>query len=246
MSLSLHESRRRSRRQRRARVTKWLVIVAMLGGLGYGAYASGTALAEHEVQRLQKDKEELARRIATLEEENDRRQAAAAGASLREQQWRQRYEHDVPAGPSKGLLGLLNERLNDGVRPERLALAIGAAVNKPDCENKPVTKRFIVRTPLHPGGNDTVSFADNAITVTAEGRSSVENGNPRSVFDPAQPVTAAFTLLGGKKSEASGVLPLHHSVVAGGSEYRFSVVAAEARGLVHVTADRCRMPDQGQ
>jgi hypothetical protein len=242
MALSLHESRRRSRRQRRSRVFGWLTVLVILGGMGYAAYAAGRHLAEREVTHLEREKAELAQKIAQLDEQSAQLQAAARDASAREQQWRQRYEREVPTGPGKELTSLLQRRLSEGIRPERLELAIGAVVNQPACENKPVTKRFIVRTPLHPGGNDTVWFADNSITVTAEGQGTKDGeGRPRSVFDPKAPVTVSFTLLGGRKVEAKGVLPLHQSVITETAEYRFSIIASESPGLVQVSGDRCKL-----
>jgi hypothetical protein len=241
MALSLHESRRRSRRQRRSRVISWLVVIAILGGLGYAAYAAGAHFAEREVARLEHDKAELAKRIAAFDDQLVQLQAEARDAAVREQQWRQRYEREVPAGAGKELTALVQKRLDEGVRPDRLALAITGAVNEPACENKPATKRFIVRTPLHPGGNDTVWFADNTITVTAEGRSSKDGeGRARSLFDPKEPVTVTFALLGGHKVETSGILPLHHSVMTETAEYRFSIIAADTPGLVLVSGDRCK------
>lgn len=219
----------------------WLTVFVLLGGLGYTAYAAGAHLSERELARLEVEKAELAKRIAAFDEESVRLQSAAHDAALREQEWRRRYEREVPAGPGKELMALVQRRLSEGVRPDRLELAITAAVNEPACENKPVTKRFIVRTPLHPGGNDTVWFADNSITVTAEGRSSKDGeGRPRSVFDPKEPVVVSFTLLGGHKVEANGVLPLHQSVMTETAEYRFSIIASDSPGLVQVSGDRCK------
>jgi hypothetical protein len=241
MPLTLHESRRRSRRQRRTRVFSWFTVLAILVGLGYAAYAAGGHFAEREVVHLERDKAELARKITQLEDQSAQLQAETRDAAMREQQWRERYEREVPTGAGKELTALLQRRLKEGIRPDRLELAIGAAVNQPACENKPATKRFIVRTPLHPGGNDTVWFADNTITVTAQGASSKDGeGRPRSLFDPTQPVTVSFTLLGGRKTEATGVLPLHHSVITETAEYRFSIIASEAAGLVQVSGDRCK------
>ena len=48
---------------------------------------------------------------------------------------------------------------------------------------------------------------------------------PEAWFDPAKPVTVFFTRLGGETTSTVGVLPLHHAVVVGDLEYRFSVVA---------------------
>jgi len=48
--------------------------------------------------------------------------------------------------------------------------------------------------------------------------------------------------LGGRKTTAAGRLPLHHAMVVGKREFRFSLKAGKQRGFLEVTADRCAMP----
>ncbi len=88
-----------------------------------------------------------------------------------------------------------------------------------------------------------MTFADNAITVIGEGEPAVNAANqPEAWFDPAKPLTVHFSRLGGQTSKATAKLPLHHSVVLGKYEYRFTVTAGNTRGFVNVTADRCTFP----
>jgi hypothetical protein len=95
---------------------------------------------------------------------------------------------------------------------------------------------------LHRGANDSVSFADNAITVTAEGRSATTaEGAPEAWFDAGQPIKVRFVLIGGRSEEVSGVLPLHHALVAGDYEHRFTVLGGD-RGFIRVAAERCKYP----
>ena len=243
MPLSLHESRRRSRRQRRSRIMTGFTVLAIVAALGYAAYAAGGHLAEREVAQLRSEINNLKQTIAGLEERDGKLQAATQEAAGQEAYWKQLYERDVPTGPAKELQAQIRSRLAEGVRPARLGLAIGAAVNNPQCEDKPVTKRFIVRTPLHPGGNDSVGFADNSITVTAEGKTATSgDGAKLASFDPTQPVTVSFLTLGGRKIETSGILPIQYSVVTDSAEYRFALMASENRGFVTVTGDKCKSP----
>jgi hypothetical protein len=242
MPLSLHESRRRSRRQRRSRVFSVLFILVLIGGAGYAIYAAGGMFAEREVVRLQNEIGHLKQSMAAYEERDAKMQTMVEQAAGQESYWKQMYERDVPTGPAKDLQTQLRARLSEGVTPARLSMAIGSVVNKPSCEDKPVTKRFIVRTPLHPGGNDSVGFADNSITVTAEGKITTADGAKLAAFDPAQPVTVSFTTLGGRKVETSGVLPIQYSVMTEHAEYKFNVMSAETRGFVTVTGDKCKAP----
>jgi len=246
MPLSLHESRRRSRRQRRSRILTGFTVLAIIAALGYAAYAAGGHLAEREVGQLRGEIDQLKQNIALLEERDTKLQASVQEANAQEAYWKQMYQRDVPTGPAKELQAQLQSRLKEGVLPARLSMAIGAVVNKPACEDKPVTKRFIVRTPLHPGGNDAVGFADNSITVTAEGKTATTgDGAKLAAFDPSQPVTVSFLTLGGRKIETTGVLPLQYSVVTDNAEYRFALMSSETRGFVTVTGDKCKAPTGG-
>ena len=120
---------------------------------------------------------------------------------------------------------------------------IAAAGQTLKCTGEPAVRRFLVRTPIYRGANDAVTFAENAITVTASGVSAKDiNGKPEAWFDPAEPVTLRITSIGGTTREASGPLPLHHTILWHDAEYRFSVVAADQRGFVLASAERCALP----
>ncbi len=111
-----------------------------------------------------------------------------------------------------------------------------------DCKGEPATRRFLVKTPIYQGANDSVNFAANTITVTASGVSATDDaGNPEAWFDPALPITVQFAELGGGQSDVQGILPLHHSLVINDREHKFSIVAG-ARGFANVTGDECRYP----
>ncbi len=242
MALGLHESRRQRSRRKKLTFVKWLLFLACLVGAGYFAYVSGSELARLEVHSLS---EELAQRIEaieTLEDENAQLRADLGNASLRERRWQQRYATEVPSGPAKELFAIVSRQLGNGITAERLAFVIEAADNERNCENAPVTKRFIVRTPVYQGANDSVTFANNSITVTAEGDPATNaQGNVEAWFDPDKPIKVVFTHLGGERVEARGLLPVHHSIVENAVEHRFTVRSGE-RGFVRITGDQCRYP----
>ena len=158
------------------------------------------------------------------------------------QAWRQRYEADVPTGQRKEYLDLIQQRLNDGMPPDRLTFLIETARKDRSCAGNPTSKRFLAQTPLYKGANDSVSFADNTVTVTAIGDSARnESGSPEAWYDPAQPVNAQFTVIGGETFETAGKLPLHHAVVVNAQEFLFTLTAGD-RGFINVAADRCDYP----
>ncbi len=242
MSLGLRELRVRRKRQRRWQVLKWAAAFAGILAAGFYSYETGSRLTEREVERLEEEIEGLGTRIQQLEQDNDRLAEAARTAKVNVQEWQQRYRKDIPSGELKSLYEKLRQKMANGIPGERLAFVLDQASDRKDCADNVDTKRFYVKTPLYNGGNDAVGFADSTIIVTAKGANSVDSsGNQRARFDPAQAVVVRFARLGGNSVETEGVLPLHHSMVIGDKEYRFSVVAGDA-GMVKVTAGNCPYP----
>ncbi len=243
MSLGLHETRQRRQRRVRWAIAKWVISLGLIVAAGVFAYQTGTGLAEREVIGLNREIETLSDKAAALQRDNTELRANEILAQKRLREAQARYDKDVPTGRMAALLGQLQAKLDKGVKLERLEFLIASADNPRDCEAEPATKRFLVQTPLYSGANDSVSFASGTVTVTTQGDSAVSGeGKVEAWFDPAKPVTARFTALGGKVTEAAGLLPLHATVVHDGYEYRFTVVAAGTRGFVQVTGDRCTYP----
>jgi hypothetical protein len=220
----------------------WLAVFVGLLAAGYYAYETGAMLARRDVTNLTAEVDNLETTVETLKESNVALETALQVERQRGEDWQKRYDANVPTGQRAAFLDLLNQRLEDGLTVERLTSLIQSARLERRCDESPVTKRFVVQSPLHSGANSFVSFADNRVTVTASGASAMNiNGSPEGWYDPAKPITVRFAMLGGESVTAEGVLPLHHSVVAGGYEYLFSLVSGD-RGFVTVTADRCAYP----
>lgn len=216
---------------------------ALLLVLGIASYWTGAKLAVSEVSRLEDKVADLEKAAAELRDRNAALQSEAATARDAESRWHARYQAEVPTGTSRELLRLIESQIAKGANPDRVAFLVTTAAQEQSCDNELQTKRFILRTPLYSGANDAVSFASNAIIVTGEGASSIDaDGKPEAWFDAGQAVTLRFAQPGGAASEASGLLPLHHSVVRGDTEYRFTAVASESRGFISVTAERCAFP----
>jgi hypothetical protein len=243
MTLGLSDYSRRRRSGRSWGVLlKWAFVFIVIGGAGLYSYEIGGALAtqevklrEQEIARIAGENAALRMDLAGLEETVRQRETELA-------EWRARYARNVPAEDISALLTLIDQRLESGMPIERLETVIGAAHVDPPCDNQPVTKRFVLNTPQFTTAADTITFADGAITVTGAGASSRNaDGHVQAWFDAAQPVTLRFASLGGDNTEVRGTLPLHHSLVQGDAEYRFSAVAGE-RSFVEITADRCDYP----
>lgn len=244
MSLGLHDRQARARRRLIWGIVRWAVALALIGLAGLFAYKTGSTLAELDVSRLQAQVADLSATIQTLRNENATLKATVATADQQAKDWQQRYRAEVPTGDAKAVLDLAQKKLAEGVDVARLQFLIGAAANPRVCDAAPESKRFTVRTPIgKPSRESSATLANKQITVTAEGQPEVnQNGQREAWFDPAQPVTVRFAELGGKTTEATGLLPVQHSLVIGDSEFRFSIVADDKRGFAVISANRCNYP----
>ncbi|MCU0987387.1 MAG: hypothetical protein MUC89_21020 [Acetobacteraceae bacterium] len=242
MSLGLRDARRAERRRKRARL---FTVFAILGGLvlaGAVAYESGSRLAQVETDGLRRDIEQQRRSIAALQQQLAQTEALRQQAEGRVREWEARYAREVPTGIARDLFMQVQQRLAEGLAPERLRLVLGNATAGTKCDAGQETRRFQLATPLTRGGQTSASFA-GAIVVTGEGQSArAADGAPHAWYDPAGPVTIVAVQPGGGRTETKGQLPLTFSVVRGGNEHRFLVTEADVRGFVSVTAERCDYP----
>jgi len=242
MARGFRESRRRDQSRRRLAFLKWLFLVLALLGLGVIAYAAGSELARgqvrglnEQVRSLESDLSVITARAESLQVERD--EALAKQAALQEQ---------VPTGKAREIFALLSKQLKSGVKEERLKFLVRSSGDAVRCRNDPEQKRFIVQTGFTRGKNDWVAFARSAIVVRAKGEPTRNaSGAANAWFDQEKPVTISFAKINGAKTEATGILPLQHSVELGGDEYRFVITPAPARGFLQVTADRCQLPNGG-
>ena len=242
MAIGLKEGRRMAARARRWTLVKRVLLLAALLAVGVFAYETGATRTQYRLERMEERLKAQDADIARLEAEKaelDRRRLAAVQS---EQALQARYDRDVPTGERKALLEMLLERIDAGLEEARIAFLLREADPEPVCDPEPLTRRFVLATPLHDGANASAQFAQGAITVTGEGAAELtEAGLPHAWFDPAAPVTLRFTAIGGEATEAKGKLPLDHSVRLAGDEYRFAARAGD-RSFVRVTALRCDFP----
>ena len=217
-------------------------MLLIIGGAGYFSYVGGEKLAREQVVVLEQRIGDLNDESSTLRTEMAGLEAAVRDAGAEVAKWRRRYADEVPNETEKAILDLVRQRQADGVSLGRLAFVVSEAREDPTCVTDPVTRRFVVQTPIFNSGNGSVSFANNTVVVTAEGTPSRSGaGAPEAWFDPAAELIARFAHIGGTVSETRGVLPLQHAMVVDGVEYRFGLVAGD-RSFVNVTADACQYP----
>lgn len=244
MSLGLSDNRNRQRQRRQVFgfLFRWGLVLAV--GLGVGLWAKniGTEVANQEVRVLEDRLSDVTTESATLRSEIAGLKAALRAERDRVSDWQDRYEADVPNVDEARILAAARQRIASGISTDRLAAVVGLARDDIACEPLGNTKRFIVNNEIQSGANGSVSFANGAVTITASGEAARNaGGQPVGWFDPGKPVTAIFSHLGGETFQTEGLLPLHHSVAVGDTEFRFSLVAG-ARAFIQVTGEACPYP----
>ena len=219
-----------------------LLLIGMIAAIAWYSYLQGRDRAAARIAELEVQVTELDQTALDAREE-----AAAARAEIAELRseattWRQRYEAEVPQGQNAALWQLLIRRLDEGVTADRLTEVVELAANKRACDAEMTTKRIIVKTHLHGGTDTSASFADGRVTVTGEGETAEDDaGNPVAWYDPAEPVNISFVEIGGATQVIEGYLPLNHTVLLGGDEWRFSVTEGP-RNFALISAERCDYP----
>lgn len=232
-------ARRRNRRGQQGwqiwfKLFKFAVSLGVVGATGFYAYEVGQRLALEEMAAARAEIERLAAAEAGHRDTLARLEGELAEARTRAQDFQSKYEQVALSDEMKELLAQLKAKMDGGLDAKRLAFVINNAEKPRRCGGED-SKRFMVKTPKFDGSSTWVRFAD-LITVTAEGAGG--NNGAEQWFDPDKPVTVHFTTIGGKDSQATGKLPLQHSLVLKGGEYRFTI-APGAKGFVEITGDRC-------
>ncbi|MDF1792163.1 MAG: hypothetical protein P1U88_09655 [Thalassobaculaceae bacterium] len=239
--MSLYDSERRYRRRMWGGVVRVVIYVGVVVAAAMTSYEFGAEDIEGQRRLHQEQLLEFEQARSASEQEAADLRVEVEKAKLAVAEWERRYDADVPTGDRRKLLDIVNERLDAGVDPQRLAFLIKSAEDKRDCEEIE-TKRFLVRTPLYNGANTSVTFANDAVAVTGAGESeTTDAGLPQAWFDPHKPVTLVFTRIDGQRIEVAGTLPLQQSVVHDGVEHHF-LVKPGARGFAQVAAERCAYP----
>ncbi len=235
-SLKNHHDRQRERSKARFFRTLFFVgflIVIFLAGLHLGGIKSQRQNENLKIklQRLKSDYSNIEKEIIDLRTENKT-------LTLKNKTLNERYLKDVPKGDLGLLSSLLREQLDKGMSSERLAFIIRQAQPPKNC-TQPEKKRFVINTPVYNGPKSSVSFANGAITLTGSGQATITNsGQKEAWFDPGKDVSIQFTKLGGTADIKKSILPIHHNIILGEREYRFTI-AKGPRSFVNVTADSC-------
>ncbi len=240
MRVSSYNPRDRYKRKNSEQMLAFGVVFFVLllaFGLGYFLGVSGltqnSLATERHNETLLNQREELQDQVTALSAEIQTLQA-------RFTEQRESFDETLPEGPLRELVPLLKEQLEEGKDPERLAFMLRSARAPRNCA-EPDTKRFVVSTPAYDGPVSQVSLEEGALVITGKGRSAINaEGQPEAWYDPSKSVEISFTTAEGTATK-KGPLPLRHSVVVNGREYRLTI-ARGAQSFAKIDYDSCDYP----
>ena len=79
--------------------------------------------------------------------------------------FQRRYEQEVPQGQVREIMGLVRDRIEQGVEAERIAFVVNAVQNETRCAPDITSRRFIVQTQEAQGANGSVQFNDGHVEI---------------------------------------------------------------------------------
>ncbi len=240
MSLNRYNPNTRYRARRAQSIANLLgvlafLLIACLLGFWFGKqYAAQRNIAlRDEVSALTQERDLLRQTVTEVTAEKQT-------AHVRYDQLKDEVNKTIPDGPMRYLVSLLRDQLSNGMNPERLSFAIRAARPPTDCKEAE-SKSFLVATPQYKGSNNKITLAEGEITIQGKGVSAKDSkGNPEAWYDPSKKVSITFKH-GNKVETKRGVLPLQHSMVVAGREYRVTVEVG-AKSYAKALFDSCAYP----
>lgn len=152
---------------------------------------------------------------------------------------RSRLQKLLPNKEIRDILRTANIKMSEGIAPERITRLIAGLSKDVNCGELSQAKRFVISTPVSQNNDSSASFYRGLIMVTGKGSPTLnEDGNPEAWFDPAKPANITFTLPGGETQNITGILPLYHSVILEGTEYRFTINSGR-RSFADIIIRKC-------
>lgn len=232
MSLGLVHKKERQKRQNRRiwGLIKFIFLITIFGGVGYYAYEAGVSVAKDEALRWKAQHDTQIAENEKLKIELGKDKATVDQLSQL-----------LPNEEIRRLLATVTERANSGVAISRMETFIRGISKDAQCSSDIDSKRFVILTSVSTEESSTASFYRGLITLAGRGAPTInEQGNPEAWFDINKDVDIEFILPGGDKQSVSGNLPLYHSVITGGSEYRFSITAGRL-SFADASVQKCEL-----
>lgn len=245
MMISPYNPYDRYRRRASSRLAGVLGVFIFMGlSCAFGYWLGGQTTANRAVY-LQSQLEEQLKIGEQLQSHVTELSAEAQTANTRYEQLQATVAETIPEGPMQDLITILRKQLDEGMDPQRLEFVIRSARPPRNC-TEPETKRFVISTPANTGPDSQIEIADGAIVIKGTGISAANSkGQKEAWYDSSKAVTIEFIVEPGTESARTDkkvkTMPLHHSVVLGNREYRFTVEEG-AQSFARVTFDSCDYP----
>ena len=229
----------------RKRAAKRMTSIIMFFLVFFAIFAAGYWFGEFSSRRyiivLKQEKEAAEEQYAQTQSEMTQMRSDVQTANMRLKQMQENYKEVLGDATMQELVEMVKKQLDEGIDSNRLRSVILSARPPQNC-SKPESRRFIISTPVYSGPDSKVTVKSGIVTVMGSGES-VKNSKNQSEawYDPGKKVRIKFVLSDGREEVKEGVLPLHHSVIIGSKEYRFTI-AKGAQSFVKVTYDNCDYP----
>ncbi len=229
-------------RKRSAKRASNIIIFSFLFLIVFAlGYWLGNMRSQQNTYILQEEKRLLNEENNNLKSDIVKMRAETQTANVRLEQLKASYDELLSDGLISDIVTLVKKQIDQGVDAQRLKSVILSARPPQNCSD-PENKRFVIITPVYKGPNSIASINRGAISIFGKGISSKNSkGKKEAWFDPSQPVSIMFKAKGKDIEVKKGLLPLHHSMVLGDKEYRFTITSA-AKSFVKVTFDYCDYP----
>ncbi len=241
MSLRSYNPNDRYRRRNATRLFGLIcVVVSFALGFGLGLMFSKHKAAWDEaglkqsIQALQAERDTMQESITAISQQ-------AQTANMRLEELQKTYNEMLPEGAMRELLPIVQQRLQEGMDPQRLSFVIRSTRPPTNCTD-PQNMRFVPSTPTYKGPKSQVSVAEGAVVIEGEGMSATNpKGQTEAWYDPSRQVTIRFKVKDQPEKTKTGILPLQESIIAENREYRFTAEEG-ARSFIKITYDSCDYP----
>lgn len=241
MSVYSYDPGHRYRKRAAKRMSNILVFLLVFGTIFGLGYWFGGLVSQREIIVLKQERDAADEQYTQTQDEMTKMRSDVQTANMRLQRMQENYKEVLGDATMQELVEMVKKQLDEGIDSNRLRSVILSARPPQNC-TKPESRRFIISTPVYSGPESKVTIKSGAITMMGSGES-VKNDKdqPEAWYDPGKKVQIKFVMSDGREDVKEGVLPLHHSVVVGSKEYRFTI-AKGAQSFAKVTYDHCDYP----
>ncbi len=240
MSFSAYNPYDRYKKRSAKRISRFIIfsfIFTIIFGIGYWV---GGMRYHQKIYILEEQNKILIEENSAVKDDIVSMRAEAQTANVRLEQLKASYNELLSDGDMRDIVKLVRKQIEQGVDAQRLKSVIISARPPQNCSD-PKSKRFIVVTPVYKGPSSVASI-NGVIFISGTGVSSKnDKGNKEAWFDARQPVKITFKEKGKEPEYKEGVLPIHHSMIIGDKEYRFTITKG-AKSFAKVTFDYCDYP----